>query len=69
MIGDPIIQAECDSCSDVFEMSLTRTGRGWDDRRVKADLEEEGWITDGDLTFCTEECREDYYELGKDTKQ
>ena len=65
MIGDPIIQAECEQCSDIFEMSLTRTGRGWDDRNVEEDLEREGWIIEGDFTFCTEECKEDYDDLQK----
>lgn len=56
MIRDPLILVECDVCGETYEYSMTRTGRGWDDRGMERRLEEEGWTVEqeGLHTVCPE---------------
>lgn len=61
--GNPYLPVECDQCSCVIEISLTATAHGYDERYVDDELEDEGWIVDDGLIFCSDDCREDYYTL------
>lgn len=64
MILDPVQPVECDNCGEIEELSLTRTGRGWDDRDVVPELERMGWIVieNSDQAFCSESCQLEYDE-------
>lgn len=56
MIRDPIVIVDCDKCDYTEEHSLTRTGRGWDDRGMEESLKRAGWLVerDGTYTVCPE---------------
>jgi len=66
MINDPIVEVECNHCEDVLQISLTRTGRGWDDRNVEKEVKSAGWIwIDEDTQFCSKGCQETSNQWGK----
>lgn len=60
MIGEPKSVVECDGCEDVHYYDMTPLASGsYDERNLKRTLERDRWILDGDLTFCSQECRDD----------
>lgn len=63
MIGDPKIYVDCDYCGSGEELDMTPLARGaWDDRDLEDTLTKLGWIIQGDYTFCSKDCYEQWQE-------
>jgi hypothetical protein len=61
MINEPLITVTCDNgeCGYTAEYEMTAlAGGGWDDRYLKTKMQKDGWVLDGDLTYC-DTCSED----------
>lgn len=63
---EPKMIVYCDNCGEEIELGLTTTGRGYDERSIDSDLKREGWILDGESTFCCEVCKDMYNEKVED---
>lgn len=59
-LHDPEIEVTCDGedCDAHEILHLTTTSRGYDERNIRADLEERGWVVDGDSHYCEDCARE-----------
>ena len=58
MIGEPRITVDCDDCGEEHEFEMTSLAmKGvWDTRNLGDDIKKEGWIIDGDKTYCSDDC-------------
>ena len=45
MRSDAYITVTCDGCGEETEIQLTKTARGYDERGVNSELENDGWTT------------------------
>lgn len=63
MIHDPIVPVTCDFCGHEEGLEIAALAcNSYDLRDLASDLKHSGWITEGDLNFCREECKEDYWQ-------
>jgi len=60
MIGEPYVTVTCDCCHSAHDFSLTATTRGgYDERDLENEMAAQGWVIDGDLTYCCQECADE----------
>ena len=67
MTTDAFIRVICNECEkSEEEIQLTATARGWDERDVKRDIKNLGWMIVNDQDHCCPNCEEEEEEDGDD---
>lgn len=57
-LGNPTVTVTCDSCQTEESFSLDVTAKGYDERTLKARIEEAGWYCEHDGTHFCSDCHD-----------